>query len=101
MNNPRAVALKFSPITVTLLRIFAAARFAGLLRERRQGRAFGRLHLFAVFPPVRRAHWFDVDLSSRNFSRNARFARFASSLTASKSKIASSIAVSVSQMHAV
>ena len=50
MNDPGAVALKFSPIGVALLRIFSSSRFTGLLRERSQGRSFGRFHLLTRFP---------------------------------------------------
>src|SRR4051812_12225143 len=103
MNDPRAVALKLRSIGVALLRILAAARFAGFLRVRRERRSLGRFHLLACFPPGRCAHWFDVDpcASDLNFSRNARSARRASSLSSNKSKSARSDAVKVSQTHTI
>ena len=52
MNDPRAVALKLRPIDVPRLRIFPAARFAGLLRKRRQDTRFVRFHLLAGLPTI-------------------------------------------------
>src|SRR6266571_1129676 len=52
VNDAGAVALKLSPISVALLRIFSAARVAGSLREWREGGALGRFHLFAGLPTV-------------------------------------------------
>src|SRR5260370_36651674 len=50
MNDSCAVTLKLGPVGVTLLRVFAAARIAGFLRERRECRALGCLHFLARFP---------------------------------------------------
>src|ERR1041384_2935186 len=52
MNDPRAVALEFGPISVTRLGIFAAARFARFLRERSKRRALSPFHLFTRLPTV-------------------------------------------------
>src|SRR2546423_1668926 len=95
MNDARAIALKLGAIAVTLLGILPPARFTRLLRERRERLALGLFHLLARLPSG--FHSLDADLSDRNFSRNACSARFASSLTASKSKIATRVAVNVSQ----
>src|ERR1051325_1100472 len=50
MNDPGPIALKFGPIGVTLLGIFAAARFACFLGKGREPSALGRFHLFARSP---------------------------------------------------
>src|ERR1700730_14137417 len=52
VNDPRAITLEFGPISMALLRIFSATRVAGLLRERRERGALGRLHCLARFPAV-------------------------------------------------
>ena len=52
MNDPRPVTLKLRAIRVALLRILAAERFAGLLRERRKRRPLRDLHFLACFPAV-------------------------------------------------
>src|SRR5215471_5119830 len=97
MNDPRAVALKFGAISVALLRIFSPARFARLLRERRERCSLSLFHLIARFPTV--FHLPGVFVS--NFSRRARRARRASNRMINKSKIARSAAVKVSQTHAI
>src|SRR5438445_13454654 len=64
MNNARTVALKFGPVSVTELRILAAARLARLLREWREHTALGRLHLLAGLPTVVHCQLFpDVDVN--------------------------------------
>src|ERR1043166_6007040 len=50
MNDARPVALKFRPVSVTRLRIFAALRFARFLRERRERCPLGGFHLLARLP---------------------------------------------------
>jgi hypothetical protein len=52
MNDPRAIALKLRPIDVARLRIFPAARFAGLLGKRRQDMRFVCFHLLAGLPTI-------------------------------------------------
>src|SRR6476660_5205821 len=56
VNDSGAVALKFGPIAVALLRILSAARIARLLRERRERRLLGRFHFLARPPAVLHAH---------------------------------------------
>src|SRR5262249_14857961 len=97
VNDPCAVTLKFRPIRMALLRILASTGIARFLRECSQRSALRRFHFLARFPAV--PHLFVVDSADCNFSRSTRSALFASSLTANKSKIASSVAVTVSQMH--
>src|SRR5713101_4443807 len=50
VNDSCAVTLKLGAVGVTLLWVFAAARIAGFLRERRERRALGCLHFLARFP---------------------------------------------------
>src|SRR6266404_8684666 len=52
MNDPGAVALKFGPIAVALLRIFSPARVARFLRKRRKRGLLGCLHLLTRLPAV-------------------------------------------------
>src|SRR6202022_174387 len=52
VNDASAVALKLGPISMALLGIFASARVARSLRERREDGALGRLHFLARFPTV-------------------------------------------------
>src|SRR5687768_3247776 len=52
MNDPGPVPLKLGPVSVAGLGILAAARFTGLLGERRQHAQFIRLHLFPRLPTL-------------------------------------------------
>src|SRR6266481_6207244 len=100
MYDARAVPLKLRTIRVTRLRIFSPARLARFLRERSEQSTLSCLHLLACFPAVLHSRHYlsDVDLDEGVFSPccKRRCALRASSLTTSKSKIASSIAVNVS-----
>ncbi len=50
MNDPRPVALKLRPISVTSFGKSPPPRVARFLRERREHAAFVRLHRFTRFP---------------------------------------------------
>src|SRR5438132_5984288 len=52
MNDPRTVALKLCPISVTWLGKYSSARLARFLRRRRESGAFSRFHLFAGLPTI-------------------------------------------------
>src|SRR3954454_10392666 len=54
MDNPRPVALKLCPKSVARLVVPPAARFAGLLRERREDAALVGFHFFARLPAIAR-----------------------------------------------
>src|ERR1700676_1089245 len=54
MNDAGSVALKFRAIRVARFGIFAPARVARFLRERRKRLALGRLHLLPGLPAVAR-----------------------------------------------
>jgi len=100
MYDARAVPLKLCAISVTRLRIFSPTGVARFLGERSEESALSCLHLMARFPAVLHSRHYlpDVDPGEGVFSpgRKRRCAFRDSSLTISKSKTASSIAVKVS-----
>src|SRR5260370_15940724 len=100
MYDARAVPLKLCAISVTRLRIFSPAGLARFLGERSEQSALSCLHLLARFPAVLHSRHYlpDAAPGEGGFSpcRTRRCALRASSLTISKSKIASSIAAKVS-----
>src|SRR3984893_3482868 len=100
MDDARAVPMKFCAITVTRLRILSPARLARFLGERIEQSALSCLHLLARFPAVLHSRHYLPDVSPGEGvfppCRTRRCALRASSLTISKPKIASSIAVKVS-----
>src|ERR1700737_1214135 len=52
VNDASAVALKFGPVSMALLGIFASARVARFLRERRERGALGGFPFLTRFPTV-------------------------------------------------
>ena len=59
MNDARTVALKFSPIRMAWLGIFAPARLARFLRIRREHHVLRRFHLLPFLPTVLHWSWSD------------------------------------------